>query len=119
MHSIADWLRTLGLDQYISAFVENDIDLDLLSSLSEDDLEKLGLSMGHRKKLLRAIAELTANTSLQSLARSGPNNDAHLISSSESGERRQLTVLFCDMVGFTELAGRVDPEVLRSIIQSY
>ena len=117
MQSISEWLHSLGLDQYIQVFADNDVDLELLPSLSEQDLEKLGVtSLGHRKKLLNAIAEL-ANTETTTGAHA--TTVARTPTTASEGERRQLTVLFCDMVGFTELANRVDPEVLQKIIRSY
>ena len=123
MQSISEWLHSLGLDQYVQVFSDNDVDLELLPSLSEQDLEKLGVSMGHRKKLLKAIAELNDATAAapattpETAAPSSMATAPRLLT--DAGERRQLTVLFCDMVGFTELANRVDPEVLQKIIRSY
>ena len=117
MQSISEWLHPLDLDQYIQVFADNDVDLELLPSLSEQDLEKLGVtSLGHRKKLLKAIAEL-ANTKTTTGA--DATTAARAPTTTSEGERRQLTVLFCDMVGFTELANRLDPEVLQRIIRSY
>ena len=113
MQSISEWLHPLDLDQYVQVFSDNDVDLELLPSLSEQDLEKLGVtSLGHRKKLLKAIAEL-ANTKTTTGAEA--TTSARTPPTASEGERRQLTVLFCDMVGFTELANRVDPEVLQGI----
>jgi class 3 adenylate cyclase/predicted ATPase len=112
MRSISDWLQSIGLDQYGQVFADNYIDLEVIPSLSEADLEKLGVPMGHRKRLLKAIAELG-----DAAAPSPPATASH--ASTDIGERRQLTVMFCDMVGFTELASRVDPEVLQIIIRSY
>ncbi|UCD68069.1 MAG: hypothetical protein JSW48_15000, partial [Betaproteobacteria bacterium] len=108
MQSISEWLHSLGLGQYAQAFVDNDIDLALIARLSEQDLKELGVSsMGHRKKLLEAIAAPGASEApVQS-------------TDTATGERRQLTVLFCDMVGFTELASRLDPEDLQRIVRSY
>ena len=106
MQTIAEWLLARGFERYTPIFLEHDIDLEVLPSLSESDLASLGISLGHRKKLLNAIAEISAESSVSS-------------TSAESSERRQLTVLFCDMVGFTELASRVDPEILQQIIRAY
>ena len=91
------WLRDLGLDRYETAFRDNEIDWEVLPELSEADLEKLGLPLGPRKKLLKAIAALRAERSSASPA------------AGAEAERRQLTVLFCDLVGSTELSGRLDP----------
>ena len=129
MRPIAAWLDSLALAQYTQAFVDNDIDFGVLPSLEEQDLKELGVSsMGHRKKLLQAIAALAAasapgtqsNTERQasaSLAVPPSANSRGAIA--EGGERRQLTVLFCDMVGFTGLASTLDPEVLQKIVRCY
>ena len=116
MQSISEWLHSLGLDQYAQVFVDNGIDLEVIPSLSEQDLEKLGVLMGHRKKVLKAIADLAKPETA-----TGPHVTAAAMAPTiaSEGERRQLTVLFCDMVGFTELANRVDPEVLQTIIRAY
>ena len=112
MQSVSSWLKTLSLEQYSKVFVDNDVDLDVLRILCEKDLQDLGVSFGHRKKLLKAIAEFNGAEATQLAP--GP-----VAAAATGGERRQLTVLFCDMVGFTELASRVDPEVLERIIRSY
>jgi len=115
---IGGWLRGLGLGQYEAAFRENAIDNTVLPSLTVEDLKDLGISIvGHRRKLLDAIAVLRPDANVKA-----PSPDALAETDptpKESAERRQLTVLFCDMVGFTELANRVDPEVLQGIIRSY
>ena len=108
---IAEWLRGLGLDRYEAAFRENAIDLEVLPEITETDLEKLGVLLGHRKRMLRAIDEL--RTEQRSKA---PQTGTH---QSEQAERRQLTVMFCDLVGSTMLATRLDPEDLREIIGPY
>src|ERR1700674_1316430 len=111
MQPIRQWLEQLGLPQYAEVFAENDVDLEALRLLAESDFEKLGVSLGHRRKLLKAVSELNGS--------SAPAPAAPPIQASfpAEGERRQLTVLFCDMVGFTELANRVDPEVLQGVIR--
>src|SRR4051812_7008853 len=114
MEPIRKWLNQLGLAQYEKVFAENDVDLEALRLLAEGDLEKLGISLGHRKKLLKAIPEIDAELISATL----PPSDSRPPILVES-ERRQLTVLFCDMVGFTELANRVDPEILQRVIRSY
>jgi len=115
MESISEWLRSLHLDRYIQVFLDNDIDLDLMSSLSEENLKELGVSsMGHRKKLLKAIAQL------QRSSLTAPRSaEAARQFTSITGERRQLTVMFCDLVGSTGLSQRLDPEELRSLIRQY
>lgn len=101
------WLRDLGLDRYETTFRDNEIDWEVLPELSEADLEKLGLPLGPRKKLLKAIAALSAERSSASPA------------AGAEAERRQLTVLFCDLVGSTELSGRLDPEDLSEVMRAY
>ena len=113
---IAGWLEEIGLAQFARQFVEQQIEMQDLPELSEQDLEKLGIPLGPRKRLLKAIAGLTVVDDLRQSARPTRQDVAPV---SVEGERRQLTVLFCDMVGFTELANRVDPEVLQKIIHSY
>jgi class 3 adenylate cyclase len=112
VQSVSSWLKSLNLEQYSQFFADNDVDLDVLRILGDKDLQDLGVSFGHRKKLLKAISELNGAEATQ-------RSPGHAATSATGGERRQLTVLFCDMVGFTELASRVDPEVLQRIIRSY
>src|SRR5713226_2378075 len=103
---IGTWLGDLGLARYEKAFRDNDIDACLPHSLTADDLRQLGVgSIGHRRRLLDAIAALSAASagSVTGFSRA----------SGAAAERRQLTVLFCDMVGSTALASRLDPEDLR------
>ena len=107
MRQIADWLNTLGLRQYAQRFAENDIDPSVLRDLTDADLEKIGVSLGHRKKMLRAIAELNGTR-----ARS-------VHAPWTAAERRQLTVMFVDLVGSTALSTKLDPEDLREIIGAY
>jgi hypothetical protein len=118
MPTLAGWLQEHGLDQYADVFAQSEIDLDVMPDLTEQDLEKLGLPLGARKRFMRAIRSPNASSpaAIDSSPSSSPSSS--IVSVSE-GERRQLTVLFCDMVGFTELANRVDSEVLQRIIRSY
>jgi class 3 adenylate cyclase/tetratricopeptide (TPR) repeat protein len=112
------WLEEIGLGQHADVFAANDIDLDLLGELSDDDLKELGLSLGHRRRLLRAISERSA----QDLPAAIPAEGAAVTGSDEpvrEAERRQLTVLFCDLVGSTELSRQHDPEDLRELIRHY
>ncbi|HEX3415163.1 MAG TPA: adenylate/guanylate cyclase domain-containing protein [Stellaceae bacterium] len=106
---ISEWLRGLGLAQYEPIFRENAIDAEVLPELNEADLEKLGVVLGHRKRMLRAIAAL--ETLPSTLPAATPHADA--------AERRQLTVMFCDLVGSTPLSARYDPEDLREVIGAY
>ena len=106
---IATWLDELGLAQYATMFAENAIDLDVLPDVTEADLEKLGVALGHRKRILRAIAALPKGRA--------PADDATIPQS--EAERRQLTVLFCDLVGSTALAVKLDPEDLSDVIRGF
>src|SRR5262245_39404089 len=99
---IADWLHALGLEQYEPAFRANEIDASVLPSLTAEDLKDLGVGLvGHRRRLLDAIAALGAKTPAAEAARSQP------IPVPADAERRQLTVMFCDLVGSTPLAARL------------
>jgi class 3 adenylate cyclase/predicted ATPase len=107
---IAAWLYSLGMQQYEEAFRDNAIDPAVLTDLTADDLKDLGVSLvGHRRKLLAAIAALRTDV--------GPVPEA--AAAGPAAERRQLTVMFCDLVGSTALSARVDPEDLRGIIGAY
>jgi len=116
---VAAWLRGLGLEQYAPAFRDNDVDGEVLPELTADDLISIGVtSVGHRRKLLAAIAALGMQppTVAQpaASASSAPSSPATI-----EAERRQLTVMFCDLVGSTELSSRLDPEDLREVIAAY
>ena len=111
---VGDWLRSLGLGQYKTLFRQNDIDAEILSELTEGDLEKFGVSFGHRKRLLKAIASLgSTETAVK------PATPVALQTSTDAAERRQLTVMFCDLVGSTAMSARLDPEDMRGIIGAY
>ena len=110
---IGIWLRGLGLERYEPAFRDNAIDAEVLLELTEPDLEKLGVLLGHRKRMLRAIDELRI-TPLPAPA--APESTP---SHTDRAERRQLTVMFCDLIGSTALAARLDPEDLREVIAAY
>jgi class 3 adenylate cyclase/predicted ATPase len=111
---IRDWLKSLGLGQYETKFRENEISDEVLPDLTEADLEKIGVPLGHRKRLLKAIANLSA---AEIAARPTSPSPAPL--SIDSAERRQLTVMFCDLVGSTALSARLDPEDMREVIRVY
>jgi class 3 adenylate cyclase len=113
MQSIAHWLDTIGLGQYAQRFAENYIDAGVLRDLTDQDLEKIGLPLGHRKKLLRAIRKL-GDASI-----TPPPATASKPAPHDSAERRQLTVMFCDLVGSTALSTRLDPEDLQEVIGTY
>src|ERR1700722_10358372 len=111
------WLRQLGLEQYARAFRENDIDAAILPELTADDLIGLGVaSIGHRRKLLAAIAALRDATAPPPLTATAAAPEPADVS---AAERRLLTIMFCDIVGSTELATRLDPEDLREVIGAY
>jgi class 3 adenylate cyclase/predicted ATPase len=109
---MAVWLRGLGLERYQLAFRDNEIDWETLPKLTAEDLKDLGVVLGtHRRKLLAAIAGLQGNAA--------PSIAAPSIEEGSAAERRHLTVMFCDLVGSTELASRLDPEDLREVIAAY
>ena len=118
MKQIADWLEQLGMSEYEEQFARNDIDLGVLVDLTDQDLKDLGVSsLGHRRKLLRAIAGLEAieKSAPASAVAAAPAAPRPL----DTAERRQLTVMFCDLVGSTALSARVDPEDMREIVGAY
>jgi class 3 adenylate cyclase len=103
---------SIGLGEYAQRFVENGVDLSALPHLTEDDLKELGLLLGHRRKLLHEIGALRRSEPSGAPPSSHPAVDS-------AAERRQLTVMFCDLVGSTALSARLDPEDMRTIIGSY
>ena len=110
---IDGWLRRIGLAQYAEMFRANDIDIELLGRLTNDDLKDIGVvSFGHRKKLLEAIAELAGAFPVSPQPAIEPK-------ARDAAERRQVTVMFSDLVGSTALSARMDPEDLREIIAAY
>jgi class 3 adenylate cyclase len=112
---VADWLGGLGLGHYAPAFAANDIDSDVLPELTADDLIGLGVtSIGHRRRLLAAIAALRGGPS-EPVTETAPTTP----STTSEAERRQLSVMFCDLVGSTPLSARYDPEDLREVIGAY
>jgi hypothetical protein len=131
MQDLAQWLEELGMSEYTQRFAENDIDLGVLPDLTDQDLRELGLSMGHRRRLLRAISEVN-NTSASPnvIAKSAPPR----ISASEpppsgaatvapiaeaSGERRHVVVMFCDLVDSTGIVARLDAEEWRDLVGAH
>ena len=115
------WLRSLGLEQYEAAFRENEISERVLPSLTQDDLKEIGVGpVGHRRMLLEAIAALRANMeSNASSAGVATQSSAPSIAPVDCAERRQVTVMFSDLVGSTALSTRMDPEDLREVISAY
>jgi class 3 adenylate cyclase/ABC-type transport system involved in cytochrome c biogenesis ATPase subunit len=111
MKGIAEWLASIGLSEYAQRFADNAIDLSVIRDLTEQDLKDLGVLLGHRRKILRAIAELPAAAApAETATEPAPRDEA---------ERRQLTVMFCDLVGSTALSARLDPEEMWGVIASY
>ena len=117
---VGDWLRSLGLGQYETLFRENDIDAEVLSDLTDGDLEKFGVSFGHRKRLLKAIATLdAAQPGAKTVILVPPPTSVFPPTAFASAERRPITVMFCDLVGSTSLAAKLDPEDWRNLVGSY
>jgi class 3 adenylate cyclase len=112
---VAAWLKGLGLERYVPAFLENRIEADLLPSVTVEDLKDLGVTLvGDRRRLLDAIAALGAAVPLATTPVAAPDAPA-----TAEAERRQLTVMFCDLVGSTALSTRFDAEDLRELIGDY
>jgi class 3 adenylate cyclase len=116
MQQIGDWLEKLGMSEYAQKFAENDIDASVLPELTDQDLKDLGISLGHRRKMLRAIRDLggasvAVTTPSAPVEPEPPRRD--------DAERRQLTVMFTDLVGSTALSTNLDPEDMRLIIGAY
>ena len=118
--SIKKWLEKLDLGQYVDLFAENDIDWELLSELDHESLKDIGItSTGHRLRIIKAAALLVQEAiDVVPLAENGSTPRA-FPSGPTQAERRQLTVMFCDLVGSTDLSGRLDPEDLREIVRAY
>src|ERR1700735_4384141 len=115
------WLRSLGLEKYEAAFRENEIDERVLPSLTAEDLKELGVAaLGHRRILLDAIAALGSKTGTKTpSADAGSTSTTPSAAPEDRAERRQVTVMFSDLVGSTALSARMDPEDLREVISSY
>ena len=118
MQQIADWLEKLGMSEYTKRFAENRIDLSVLPDLTDQDLEKLGVLLGDRRKILRAIINLEAAEKSAPAITAVPAS-AVAVGLHDTAERRQVTVMFSDLVGSTALAARMDPEDLRDVISTY
>lgn len=115
MRGTAEWLESIGLGEYAQRFAENAIDLSILRDLTDQDLKELGVLLGHRRKMLRAIAELDEPIPI---APAGPATEPKSEAPDE-GERSHLTVVFCDLVGSTALSTRLDPEDMWRVMTSY
>ena len=114
MQQIAEWLEKLGMSEYGERFAKNDIDVSVLRHLTDQDLKELGISLGHRRKMLAAITEMTGTAP----AAPAPT-PATEPKPQDTAERRQVTVMFSDLVGSTALSARMDPEDLREVISAY
>ena len=112
MTSIVDWLASLGLREYAERFHANAIDLSVIGELTEQDLKDLEIPLGHRRKLLRAIAESAPMPPSPARPPAEPRGD-------NGAQRRQLTVMFCDLVGSTALSAKLDPEDMQRVISAY
>ena len=120
--NIPEWLRDLGLDEYASAFRDNHIDPQLLLRLTARDLKEIGVaSVGHRRKIIDAIGELRKQAARSPHPAMAPSElgNAPVGAPEPEVERRQLTVMFCDLVGSTTLASRLELEDLRDLIAAY
>ena len=115
MQQIADWLEKLGMSEYAQRFAENGIDVAVLPHLTDQDLKDIGVLLGHRRVMLAAISKL-ADAAPQHLM---PIGRVPSQSSQDTAERRQVTVMFSDLVGSTALSARMDPEDLREVFSAY
>src|SRR5436190_9455433 len=119
MQQVSDWLEKLGLGQYAQRFAENDISFSVLPDLTDQHLKELGVSLGHRLQLLRAIANLGKTADA---APSAPSPPAPIAAPTATwpadagGERRHVTVMFCDLVGSTSIAAKLDAEEWRDLV---
>jgi class 3 adenylate cyclase len=133
MQQIAEWLAKIGLERYTPVFVDNDIDVEVLRYLTDGDLKKIGVSLGHRRKLLAAIAELGGGAATLARPPSELNKQEReptptpvveapsppFASAEAAGERRYLTVMFCDLVDSTGIAAKLDAEEWRDLVNAY
>ena len=118
MSDLRSWLESIGLGQYADLFARNDINRDILTDLDERDLENLGVSLGHRKKLLKALLA-EQDPSLATRTNRASEIQRLAASAAVKPERRHLTVMFCDLVGSTALSAQLDPEDLREILHAF
>jgi hypothetical protein len=115
---IGRWLRSLGLERYEAAFRDNEIDDSVLPTITAEDLKDLGVEIvGHRRKLLNAVAALRTDAGAKQPITETPSKVE--TRPQDTAERRQVTVMFSDLVGSTALSGRMDPEDLREVISAY
>jgi SAM domain (Sterile alpha motif) len=109
MKGIAEWLASIGLSEYAQRFSDNAIDLSVVHDLTEQDLKDLGVLLGHRRRILRAVADLA----------SAPAETVTGLAPHDAAERRHLTVMICDLVGSTALSARLDPEDMNAVMDAY
>ena len=118
---VGEWLKRIGLGQYEATFRQHEIDAEVLPELTEADLEKFGVPFGHRKRLIKAIAKLGAAVPEQPEAArpqpAVPSRPSRMFR--PDAERRPITVMFCDLVGSTSIASKLDPEDWRNIVNGY
>src|ERR1700757_1489175 len=126
MHGVTDWLEKLGLSEYAQRFADNAIDLSVLPDLTDQDLEKIGVLLGHRRKILKAIAALNSRPAADADAANAtrasgalPTSGLPIEAAGAAGERRYLTVMFCDLVGSTAISAQLDAEEWRDLVGSY
>ena len=116
MLGIREWLDAIGLERYADAFEANAVDLDVLPNLTEEDLERLGVLLGDRRRLSKLLKQDTPAARALEAAAGGPT---HVETVTAEGERRQVTVLYCDLVGSTHLSHTLDPEPYRAVMSRY
>ena len=120
MSEIGNWLRNIGLGEHEDLFVKNDIDIEILQELTQSDLVTLGLSLGHRKRLLRAIRAAEPAQDVAGAGTASTETQPKVHDPADAvAERRHITVMYCDVVGSTGIAGRVDAEELRALLLGY
>ena len=123
MQQIADWLEKLGMSEYADRFAENDVDIAVLPHLSDHDLKELGVSLGHRRKMLAAIAKLDETSAAAAPVPAPPSQSpvGSIIPSlpEVAGERRHVTVMFCDLVDSTGISAKLDAEEWRDLVGAY
>ncbi len=116
--SISSWLDANGFERFVDLFEENEIDEDVLPELEDADLEGLGIPLGPRKKLLKAIRAFVCGDG--AVVPSAPGRETQTSQTAQGiAERRQLTIMFVDLVGSTRLSGRLDPEEMRDVITGF
>ena len=119
MQQMADWLEKLGMSECAERFAENDIDVEVLNELTDKDFDRLGVSIGHRRKIMRAVREFAASPVSDVSERPASATTDTQAGPRDTAERRQVTVMFSDLVGSTALSARIDPEDLREVISAY